>query len=81
MEHKLYMSLFSGEIYTVPEDEVDNLEDGQLPLADHPKENCPKCYGRGWTDRNSVTGVYSICKCLKKRIDFSALEKFTKKNN
>jgi len=78
-KQKLFMSIFSGEIYSIPEDEIANLDEGQVPLTQKPKENCRKCYGRGWIDKNIKNGIYSICRCMKTRIDFSALEK--KKND
>lgn len=71
---KLYISAYSGEIYYIPEDEEKNLDEGQIPLLQKPKENCNKCYGRGFTDKNIITGFYSICKCMRNRIDYNKLK-------
>lgn len=77
-KQKLFMSLFSGQIYTIDETQTANLDEGQIPLLDYPKENCRKCYGRGYIDKNLTTGFYTICTCMKTRINFSKFDRFKK---
>ena len=45
---KLIFSLMTGEVYTVEEDEVKNLDQHQVPLKKPFPKNCKKCYGRGY---------------------------------
>lgn len=33
-----------------------------------PKENCNKCYGRGYTGIVSVSRNHIVCKCVKKKV-------------
>ena len=68
---KLYFSLFSGQIYEVPEDEVKNLDEAQIPLLERPKQNCNKCFGRGYIYKDIKSGFYTVCKCMKDKINFN----------
>jgi hypothetical protein len=71
---KLFLSMVSGEIYQVEEDEVKNLDDQQIPLLDRPNPNCKKCYGRGHIGYNTIFKVYEPCrKCGKKIFDREAI--------
>jgi hypothetical protein len=71
---RIFFSAFSGDIYEVDEDEMGVLDDAQIPLTDRPKSNCRKCYGRGFTDKDHHRGTYSICTCLRKKIDWDLLK-------
>jgi RNA processing factor Prp31 len=74
-ELKLFYSLISGEIYTVEADEVDNLDQYQIPLLQRPKDNCKKCYGRMYIGRDVHKDIYIIChKCAKKCVDFDNMK-------
>lgn len=64
---KKYISIYSGICYEVPEDEVDLLDKGQLPLNEFPKDNCKHCYGKGYTSRDKVTDTVILCRCMVKR--------------
>ena len=75
MEKKLlYFSLFSGQIYDVPEDEVKLLDGFQIPLIERPKDTCRKCYGRFYTAFNTTGGYYEVCaSCARKYVDAKRL--------
>jgi hypothetical protein len=74
MSKKIFFSLFSGQVYEIPEDEVLTLDEGQIPLTHGPKPNCPKCYGRGFRDKDHLRNTYSPCRCIIKNIDRLAYE-------
>jgi len=38
-------------------------------LAEAAKKNCPDCYGRGYSGRETVTGMYIKCNCVKTPIE------------
>ena len=65
---KKFISLFSGLIYEVYEEEIPNLDDGQVPLDSLPKASCKHCYGRGYDSHDTLKGVYNLCRCMKKHI-------------
>lgn len=65
---KLFYSIFSGTIYEVFDQEVANLDEGQIPLKSKPSASCSTCYGRGYDHHDKVRGIYPICKCMKKHI-------------
>ena len=66
---KLYYSLLSGDIYEVGEDEIDNLDDFQIPLLKGPKPKCNTCYGRGFIGYDPTKRYYPMCRCLIRNID------------
>ena len=43
-----FYSLLSGEIYEVGRDELENLDQFQVPVKEMPSQSCKKCYGRGY---------------------------------
>ena len=47
----IFFSVFTGLIYELEEEFTDNLDCGQLEITNHPKRNCKKCYGRGYTQK------------------------------
>jgi len=65
---KIYYSLFSGIIYEVFDQEVPNLDEGQIPLKKIPSHACKKCHGRGFSHYDKERGIYPICPCLRKCI-------------
>jgi len=65
----VYFSLLSGDVYTITEDEVENLDTFQVPLLKAPKGSCKKCYGRGYIGYDPLRKYYVMCKCILKRID------------
>ena len=73
-EKVIYLSLLSGDLYTVDSDETDNLDDFQVPLSEYPDKSCKKCYGRGYIGYNREQRVYQLCKCAAKRIDRSRVK-------
>lgn len=77
MKKQLFFSIFSGTIYELPE-LGETSDEGQIPLLERPPANCRKCYGRGYTDKNLTTGFYSVCKCMKNRINFNQFDRFKK---
>ena len=62
----IFFSVFTGVIYEIEEEFTDNLDCGQLEITNHPKRNCKKCYGRGYTHKNLKTDHYSLCNCTMK---------------
>lgn len=70
----LVFSLFSGTFYDILEKDFSLLDIGQIPLKKQPNANCSKCYGRGYTGRNSENLTYSICNCTKKHIDYELIK-------
>jgi hypothetical protein len=71
---KLYFSLISGEIYGVLPEEEKVLDKYQVPLLKPPKPTCKKCHGRGYPYKNISLGIYPICNCLRRHIDFSRVK-------
>lgn len=69
MRTKLFYSVFSGIIYDVCEDEVANLDNGQIPLIAKPKASCKRCYGRGYAAKDPARGLYYMCTCMSKVVD------------
>ena len=66
---KLYYSLLSGDIYEIGVEEIDNLDDFQIPLTAPPKSSCKKCYGRGYIGYDAMKKYYPMCRCIVKNID------------
>ena len=66
---KIFYSIFSGIIYNVYDCEVINLDEGQIPLIGKPSCNCKKCFGRGYSNYDTTSGIYPVCKCMIKYID------------
>ena len=66
---KLFYRVFSGIIYDICADEVDVLDEGQIPLISRPKTSCKKCFGRGYDGFDAKRGLYSVCPCMRKHID------------
>ncbi len=62
-------SVFSGTYYTCKSSDVDLLDEGQLPLTKKPNLNCKKCFGRGYTGRDTSHLGYVVCMCVRKVID------------
>jgi hypothetical protein len=75
---KTYFSLISGEIYTIREDEIKNLDEFQIPLKEQPKQSCRKCYGRLYWGRDIQNGTLALCnRCLRKYVDKSTSDTST----
>lgn len=64
-----YYSLLSGDIYTISPDEVDNLDEFQVPLHKAPSDKCKHCFGRGYMGYDRAKQYYPMCKCVFKLID------------
>lgn len=75
----LLFSVFSGTFYEIPENDFPLMDVGQLPLNKKPSNNCSKCYGRGYTARDTQTQAHVPCKCLRKLINFDLIK--NEKNN
>lgn len=71
---KLFFSINSGEIYEALPDEVERLNQFQIPLLRRPK-GCKLCYDRFHVGKNLGTLMYVPCaKCSKKLIDWDKLQ-------
>ena len=68
-KNKIVYSVFSGTVYEIPEKDLKILDIGQVPLTKHPNRNCPKCYGRHYTGRDSQNFAYLACSCIRKVVD------------
>ncbi len=71
---KIFLSLYSGDLYELPLDEAKTVDQGQVPLSGYPKSNCKKCHGRGYQGKDITSNLYIICSCLRKKIDFNKFE-------
>lgn len=69
----VYYSLLSGEIYEIDADEVENMDQFQIPLTQRPKQ-CKKCFNRGYIGYDSTLKYYPMCKCVLKCIDHSRIK-------
>lgn len=68
-------SLTTGTIYTIKKDEIDKLDDLQIPLLGIPDSSCKKCYGRMYTGYNTVTKNFVLCKrCVRKYVDMEYIK-------
>lgn len=75
----IYYSLLSGDVYEISEDEIENLDDYQVPLLKKPKSNCKGCYGRGYIGYNIDKKYYPMCRCTVKNIDRERVEEINLK--
>jgi hypothetical protein len=66
-------NLLNANYYNVLVEDFKLLSDGQLPLIKKPSSSCKKCYGRGYSGKNSLDFTYIPCSCLKKQINFDML--------
>ena len=73
---KKYISINSGIYYEIPDDEVDLLDNSQIPLKEFPKENCKHCRGRGHTTKDKATDVYVLCRCMIERTEIDLSKYF-----
>ena len=71
----LFYSLLSGDVYSVTEDELDNLDQFQIPIKAKPSGSCKKCHGRGYIGFDIHKKYYSMCKCTAKHIDRETITK------
>ena len=69
MPNNFIYSVFSGTIYQVPEKDIKILDIGQIALLKQPPNNCKKCYGRGYSGRDSDNFAYYGCTCIRKIVD------------
>lgn len=72
---KKYISIISGICYEILEDEIDLLDNSQIPLKEFPKVNCKHCNGRGHTTKDKTTDVYILCRCMLNRTEID-LDKY-----
>ena len=67
-------NVFNGRYYDVLEEDFKLLSEGQIPLKKKPNTNCKKCYGRGYSGKNTQDFSYTPCLCLKKQINMDILD-------
>jgi hypothetical protein len=77
----LIFSVFSGTYYNLPEADIPLLEPGHIPLSKQPKTSCKKCFGRGYTGRDSNNLSHHICSCVQKVINFDILKVIENKHS
>ena len=56
----IYYSLLSGDVYEISEDEVETLDDFQIPLLKKPNQKCKGCYGRGYIGFDRLKKYYPM---------------------
>ncbi len=62
-------NVYSGSVFELQEEELKNLQEGEMPLEKAPKRNCKKCYGRGYTGKDKLKFIYQPCpQCIEKNI-------------
>ncbi len=62
------MDVKTGEIKPVNELTPEQLASKRwVELGKRPNPGCRRCYGRGYTGRDLVTGNMIICRCVKPR--------------
>lgn len=60
------ISIVTGEIFKIHEDDLKTLYSYQIPLKSKIPSGCKKCYGRGHIGTDSKNGLYLICSCVKR---------------
>lgn len=76
MNKKYYFSIFSGEVYSIPEEETQFIDVFQIPLSGCPSDKCKKCHGKLRTNFLLSEKRWDMCKsCSKKYIDFGKMNK------
>ncbi len=66
----MYLSLTTGQIYTIEKDEIKHQDVYQLPLKKRPSVSCNKCYGRGYIGTSKKTKMLTLCNtCMRKCVD------------
>lgn len=77
----LMFSVFSGTFYHLPENDIEVVNVGHLPLDKVPKNSCNKCYGRGYTARDTQNLTYNPCACVLKNLNLKLLKKIEDKRS
>jgi len=62
-----FFSLITGEIVNITKEEIDLLENYQLPMEGKPRDNC-KCFGRGYISIDAESKIYNPCKCVLNKV-------------
>jgi hypothetical protein len=70
----LIFSVFSGTYSEYPEYDKKLLRPGHIPLLKKPKSNCKKCFGRGFSGRDTSNLTYNLCSCMYKILDLELLK-------
>ncbi len=65
--NKLYaISIVTGDIFTIEEDDIKTLYNYQIPLKKKPSHSCKKCFGRGYNGIDPKNGLHYLCYCIEK---------------
>lgn len=82
LQNTWVFSLITGEIYSIQNDEVKNLDEYQVPLKRLPKPSCSACYGRLHKGFFLKHKLYKLCnKCGPKCIDLEKLKSLVVPSN
>jgi hypothetical protein len=66
---KTIFNVYSGSVFELQEDELKNLQEGEIPLERKPKASCKKCYGRGYIGKDKLKFIFQPCtQCIEKNI-------------
>lgn len=81
-EKQLMFSLITGDVYTILLEELNNMDEYQVPLKQKPNHNCRKCYGRFYTSRSLTHNLYILCpKCSPVCIDLEKVKSMVVASN
>ena len=78
----LILNLVTGEQYQIETDEINNIQDYELPLKKKIPTSCSRCWGRGWIGRETIgkqSRIVPCVKCINKCIDRPLIESIIKK--
>lgn len=73
-----FYNAYTGTFYDVLKEDIKLLSSNQIPLQKKIKNNCKRCYGRGYSGKNSIDFTYTPCSCLQKQINFDILKTILK---
>lgn len=66
---KNIFNVYSGSVFELQEEELKNLQEGEIPLEKAPKKSCKKCYGRGYTGKDKLKFIFQPCsQCIEKNV-------------
>jgi hypothetical protein len=65
----LIYNAYTGEVYYLPNYQLKNILEGEIPLQRKPNTSCKACFGRGYVGYDSSKKIYELCpKCVVKNV-------------
>ena len=66
---KHIFNVYSGQAFNLQDEELVNLQEGEIPLERSPKSSCKKCYGRCYTGKDKERNIFQPCpQCVERNI-------------